>query len=106
MALTHQEANVRAAGVIILTTQLLALVLRKIRQPKVIAEVIGGILLGMCAASSLQSQSHDGSLPPDCSPSHHCSPLRFCASGSARVTLPMHRRGFPDTPVTVRLATK
>lgn len=51
----------RAAGVIILTTQLLALVLRKIRQPKVIAEVIGGILLGMCAASSLQSQSHDGS---------------------------------------------
>ena len=33
-------------GVIVLTTQLLSLVLRKIRQPKVIAEVIGGILLG------------------------------------------------------------
>ncbi|KAI0769112.1 Sodium/hydrogen exchanger family-domain-containing protein [Trametes elegans] len=36
-------------GVIILTTQLLSLVLRKIRQPKVIAEVIGGILLGPTA---------------------------------------------------------
>ncbi|KAI0372319.1 hypothetical protein BV20DRAFT_1051050 [Pilatotrama ljubarskyi] len=36
-------------GVIVLTTQLLALVLRKIRQPKVIAEVIGGILLGPTA---------------------------------------------------------
>lgn len=33
-------------GVIVLTTQVLALVLGKIRQPKVIAEVIGGILLG------------------------------------------------------------
>ncbi|EJD50521.1 hypothetical protein AURDEDRAFT_160422 [Auricularia subglabra TFB-10046 SS5] len=33
-------------GIIILTTQLLSLVLRKIKQPKVIAEVIGGILLG------------------------------------------------------------
>ncbi|KAI0632272.1 Sodium/hydrogen exchanger family-domain-containing protein [Trametes polyzona] len=36
-------------GVIVLTTQLLALVLGKIRQPKVIAEVIGGILLGPTA---------------------------------------------------------
>ncbi|CDO69869.1 hypothetical protein BN946_scf184884.g28 [Trametes cinnabarina] len=36
-------------GVIILTTQLLSLVLRKIRQPKVIAEVLGGILLGPTA---------------------------------------------------------
>jgi hypothetical protein len=33
-------------GVIILTTQILALGLGKIRQPKVIAEVIGGIILG------------------------------------------------------------
>ncbi|KAJ8502288.1 hypothetical protein ONZ51_g93 [Trametes cubensis] len=33
-------------GVIIFTTQLLSLVLRKLRQPRVIAEVIGGILLG------------------------------------------------------------
>lgn len=33
-------------GVIVMTTQILALGLRKIRQPKVIAEVIGGILLG------------------------------------------------------------
>lgn len=33
-------------GVIIMTTQLLALGLKRIRQPKVIAEVIGGILLG------------------------------------------------------------
>ncbi|KIP06857.1 hypothetical protein PHLGIDRAFT_106504 [Phlebiopsis gigantea 11061_1 CR5-6] len=32
-------------GVIMMTTQLLSLVLRKIRQPRVIAEVIGGILL-------------------------------------------------------------
>ncbi|KAL1950506.1 hypothetical protein VTO73DRAFT_5630 [Trametes versicolor] len=36
-------------GVIVLTTQILALGLRKIRQPKVIAEVIGGILLGPTA---------------------------------------------------------
>ncbi|KAH9924338.1 Sodium/hydrogen exchanger family-domain-containing protein [Epithele typhae] len=36
-------------GVIVMTTQLLALGLRKIRQPKVIAEVIGGILLGPTA---------------------------------------------------------
>ena len=35
------------SGVIVMTTQILALGLRKIRQPKVIAEVIGGILLGM-----------------------------------------------------------
>ena len=43
-----EEPDSVAAGVIVLTTQLLALVLRKIRQPKVIAEVIGGILLGAC----------------------------------------------------------
>ncbi|KAI0786158.1 Sodium/hydrogen exchanger family-domain-containing protein [Abortiporus biennis] len=36
-------------GVIVLTTQLLSLGLRKMRQPKVIAEVIGGILLGPTA---------------------------------------------------------
>ncbi|KAH7099005.1 Sodium/hydrogen exchanger family-domain-containing protein [Auriculariales sp. MPI-PUGE-AT-0066] len=33
-------------GIILVFTQLLAVVLRKVRQPKVIAEVIGGILLG------------------------------------------------------------
>ncbi len=43
--------NVHATGVIILTTQVLALGLRKMRQPKVIAEVIGGILLGMFVIS-------------------------------------------------------
>jgi Kef-type K+ transport system membrane component KefB len=36
-------------GIIVCTASLLALVLRKIRQPKVIAEVLGGILLGACA---------------------------------------------------------
>ncbi|KAH9841680.1 Sodium/hydrogen exchanger family-domain-containing protein [Rhodofomes roseus] len=36
-------------GVIMMITQLLALILRRIRQPKVIAEVIGGILLGPTA---------------------------------------------------------
>ncbi|THH32414.1 hypothetical protein EUX98_g1774 [Antrodiella citrinella] len=36
-------------GVIMMTTQLLALGLRKMRQPKVIAEVLGGILLGPTA---------------------------------------------------------
>lgn len=36
-------------GIIIITTQLLSLVLRKIRQPRVIAEVLGGILLGPTA---------------------------------------------------------
>lgn len=34
------------AGVIIITTQILSLGLRKLRQPRVIAEVLGGILLG------------------------------------------------------------
>lgn len=33
-------------GIIIMTTQLLGLGLRKMRQPKVIAEVLGGIVLG------------------------------------------------------------
>ncbi|TFK68025.1 Sodium/hydrogen exchanger [Pluteus cervinus] len=36
-------------GVIITTASLLSLILRKIRQPKVIAEVLGGILLGPTA---------------------------------------------------------
>ncbi|KAI0344479.1 hypothetical protein BDW22DRAFT_1326663 [Trametopsis cervina] len=36
-------------GVIVMTTQVLALGLRKMRQPKVIAEVIGGIILGPTA---------------------------------------------------------
>jgi len=35
-------------GIIVRTTSLLALILRKIRQPKVIVEVLGGILLGAC----------------------------------------------------------
>lgn len=35
------------AGVIMMTTQLLSLILRKMRQPRVISEVIGGIFLGM-----------------------------------------------------------
>lgn len=33
-------------GIIVCTTSLLSLVLKKVRQPKVIAEVLGGILLG------------------------------------------------------------
>lgn len=33
-------------GIIICTTQLLSLILRRLRQPRVIAEVLGGILLG------------------------------------------------------------
>ncbi|KAI0040269.1 hypothetical protein FA95DRAFT_1527812 [Auriscalpium vulgare] len=36
-------------GIIIITTQILSLGLRKIRQPRVIAEVLGGILLGPTA---------------------------------------------------------
>ncbi|KAI0301119.1 Sodium/hydrogen exchanger family-domain-containing protein [Multifurca ochricompacta] len=36
-------------GVIIITTQILSLGLRKLRQPRVIAEVLGGILLGPTA---------------------------------------------------------
>ena len=39
-------------GIIIITTQLLSLGLRKLRQPRVIAEVIGGILLGTSSAPS------------------------------------------------------
>jgi Kef-type K+ transport system membrane component KefB len=35
-----------------MTTQLLALGLQRIRQPKVIAEVIGGIILGTCPLCS------------------------------------------------------
>jgi hypothetical protein len=33
-------------GIIVCTASLLALILRRIRQPKVIVEVLGGILLG------------------------------------------------------------
>lgn len=54
--LVHLRNNMHATGVIILTTQVLALGLRKMRQPKVIAEVIGGILLGMCVVSRVISQ--------------------------------------------------
>jgi Kef-type K+ transport system membrane component KefB len=39
-------------GIIIITTQILSLGLRKLRQPRVIAEVLGGILLGMSSAPS------------------------------------------------------
>ncbi len=39
-------------GIIIITTQILSLGLRKLRQPRVIAEVIGGILLGTSPAPS------------------------------------------------------
>jgi Kef-type K+ transport system membrane component KefB len=39
-------------GIIIITTQILSLGLRKLRQPRVIAEVLGGILLGTSSAPS------------------------------------------------------
>lgn len=45
------------AGVILLMSQLLGLFLRRIKQPKVIAEVLGGILLGMSCASIYLGQS-------------------------------------------------
>ena len=38
------------AGIIIITTQILSLGLRRLRQPRVIAEVLGGILLGTTSA--------------------------------------------------------
>lgn len=44
-------------GIIIITTQILSLGLRKLRQPRVIAEVIGGILLGTSSAAPSCSQS-------------------------------------------------
>lgn len=37
------------SGLIIMTAQLLSLLLRKLKQPKVIAEVLGGIILGPTA---------------------------------------------------------
>ncbi|KZV64772.1 hypothetical protein PENSPDRAFT_656304 [Peniophora sp. CONT] len=40
-------------GIIIITTQLLSVALRKLRQPKVIAEVLGGILLGPTAFGAI-----------------------------------------------------
>ena len=40
------------SGIIIITTQLLSLGLRRLRQPRVIAEVLGGILLGASFAPS------------------------------------------------------
>ncbi|KAI0754775.1 Sodium/hydrogen exchanger family-domain-containing protein [Daedaleopsis nitida] len=54
-------------GIIILTTQLLSLLLRKIRQPKVIAEVIGGILLGPTAFGGIPGFS-DHVFPQDSRP--------------------------------------
>jgi hypothetical protein len=41
------DTNVLFTGIIVSMASLLSLVLRKIRQPKVIAEVLGGILLGL-----------------------------------------------------------
>ena len=43
------------AGLIILMTQLLSLGLVRIKQPKVIAEVLGGILLGKYKSFMLNS---------------------------------------------------
>jgi len=40
-------------GIIIITTQILSLGLRKLRQPRVIAEVLGGILLGPTAFGAI-----------------------------------------------------
>lgn len=39
-------SNAGFAGIIVCTASLLSLPLRKLRQPKVIAEVLGGIILG------------------------------------------------------------
>jgi hypothetical protein len=44
--LFRNHAKLHFSGVIVATASLLSLGLRKIRQPKVIAEVIGGIILG------------------------------------------------------------
>jgi hypothetical protein len=41
------DLNILLVGIIVSLASLLSLGLRKIRQPKVIAEVLGGILLGM-----------------------------------------------------------
>ena len=77
-------------GVIVLTTQLLALGLRKIRQPKVIAEVIGGILLGLHSVTYLFIHEFTGfflSLRTNCLRSH----TRF-----HRTYIP---HGFPSLPL-------
>lgn len=57
-ALAFEIPHIYFAGVIVLSTQLLALGLRKMRQPKVIAEVIGGILLGWSSALLLSYSPH------------------------------------------------
>jgi Kef-type K+ transport system membrane component KefB len=44
--LLYTSSNLYDTGIIVLFTQLLSLGLRRIRQPRVIAEVIGGVLLG------------------------------------------------------------
>ena len=44
--------NQTLPGIIIITTQILSLGLRKLRQPRVIAEVLGGILLGTLSVPS------------------------------------------------------
>jgi Kef-type K+ transport system membrane component KefB len=46
-------------GVIILMTQVLGLGLRKMRQPRVIAEVLGGILLGTYSTFRAPLQTGD-----------------------------------------------
>ncbi|KAI0033119.1 Sodium/hydrogen exchanger family-domain-containing protein [Vararia minispora EC-137] len=45
-------------GIIMITTQLLSLVLRRLRQPRVIAEVLGGILLGPTAFGAIPGFSN------------------------------------------------
>lgn len=43
---SERRSHALIAGIIIIMTQILSIGLRKLRQPRVIAEVLGGILLG------------------------------------------------------------
>lgn len=38
-------------GIIVSTASILSVALRRLHQPKVIAEIVGGIILGMCVTS-------------------------------------------------------
>ena len=47
---SQHRSHAPVTGIIIIMTQVLSIALRKLRQPRVIAEVLGGILLGASPA--------------------------------------------------------
>jgi len=89
------------SGIIIITTQVLSIGLRKLRQPRAIAEVLGGILLG--ATRPFLAHSSAKPLPrPDCLWSYTrvyrthiplpVSPISLSCCQHRTLSIPLYRR--------------